>query len=141
MGLITKEKNKDRQNIQNRQSSKAFGKMAKAKTKKGAPEHYLQVDCIRFFRETYPNYIIFSTNNEACYRRKDYWKDSGLLVGVSDCVAILPKAVIFLELKSDKGRQRPDQKHFEDKLAELGYRYYIIRTLEEFKDAIKENIE
>lgn len=98
-------------------------------------EHDLQVLCVRWFRNTYPNYIIFSTNNE-CTRGKQYWKDSGMLDGVSDLVIVIPNKIIWIELKSDIGRQRPDQKHFEDKIKGLGFEYYIVRSLEEFKKII-----
>lgn len=103
--------------------------------RKQHPEHWLQVDCVRWFRDQFKNYVIFSTNNE-CTRGKQYWKDSGMLVGVSDLVVVLPNSVLWVELKSDTGRQRPDQKHFEDKITTLGFQYHVCRTLEQFKEVV-----
>lgn len=115
------------------------GEGKKKPVKKRHIEHFLQVDCVRWFRDNYPNYIIFSTNNE-CTRGKQYWKDSGMLVGVSDLVIVLPNNVLWIELKSDVGRQRPDQKHFEDKINGLGFEYYVCRTIDEFKNFINYHI-
>lgn len=118
-----------------------IGKPIKKKpVKKRHIEHDLQVNCVRWFRDNYPNYIIFSTNNE-CTRGKQYWKDSGMLVGVSDLVIVVPNNVLWIELKSDTGRQRPDQKHFEDKVKGLGFEYYVCRSIDEFKQIIKQEFE
>ena len=64
-------------------------------------------------------------------------KATGLLSGVSDTVIILPtKDLIFVEFKTDIGKQSPAQKDFEKRVTNLGYKYFIIRTFYEFKKII-----
>lgn len=103
-------------------------------------EHNIQKSIIRWFKREYPEYILFSTNNEACYTRKTYFAEAGMLTGVSDLVVVLPSKVIFVELKTSDGRQSPNQKDFEIKITSLGYNYYIIRSLNDFKELIKNNL-
>jgi hypothetical protein len=64
-------------------------------------------------------------------------KATGLLKGASDLIVILPnKKLIFVELKMPKGVQSIEQKDFESRVILLGFEYYIIRSLEEFKGLI-----
>ena len=64
-------------------------------------------------------------------------KATGLLSGVADTVVILPtKDLIFVEFKTDIGKQSPAQKDFEKRVTNLGYKYFIIRTFDEFKKII-----
>lgn len=102
-------------------------------------EHIIQKSIVRWFRKEYPEYIIFSTNNEACYRNS-YFLESGVLQGVSDLVVILPNKVLFVELKTERGKQSKSQKEFEVKINSIGYEYYIIRSLEDFKELIMSNL-
>lgn len=102
-------------------------------------EHIIQKSIVRWFKKEFPEYIIFSTNNEACYRNS-YYLEGGVLQGVSDLVVILPNKIIFVELKAERGKQSKSQKEFELKLKSIGYEYYIIRSLENFKDLIMSNL-
>lgn len=64
-------------------------------------------------------------------------KATGLLPGVSDTVIILPtKDLIFVEFKTDIGKQSPAQKDFEKRVTDLAYKYFVIRSLSEFKELI-----
>lgn len=64
-------------------------------------------------------------------------KATGLLKGASDLIVILPsKKLIFVELKMPKGIQSIEQKDFQSRVILLGFEYYIIRSLEEFKELI-----
>lgn len=103
-------------------------------------EHNIQKSVVRWFKREYPNYLIFSTNNEACYTRKTYFTEAGMLTGVSDLVVVLPSKIIFVELKTTKGVQSKKQKDFETKIKYLNFDYYIIRSLEEFQELIKNNL-
>ena len=44
---------------------------------------------------------------------------------------------MFIELKNEVGKQRESQKDFETLVQKLGFDYYLIRTLEEFKTIIE----
>lgn len=103
-------------------------------------EHNIQKSIVRYFRKEYPNYIIFSTNNEACYNNS-YFLESGVLQGVSDLVIVLPNKVLFVELKTEKGVQSKNQKEFQSKLISLGYEYFLIRSLAEFQELINSILE
>ena len=63
-----------------------------------------------------------------------------MLKGVSDTIVILPNKVVFIEFKSSKSYQRPEQRDFENKVSILGFSYYVCRSLEQFKDIISSNI-
>ena len=109
-------------------------------------ESKLQSECYIWYNNTYclkqqknrgmmfsiPNEL--GTNNALTTMLS---KATGLLSGVSDTVIILPtKDLIFVEFKTDIGKQSPAQKDFEKRVTNLGYKYFIIRTFDEFKKII-----
>jgi hypothetical protein len=65
-------------------------------------------------------------------------KATGLVAGVSDLIIVQPDRVIFLELKDTNGRQSNEQKSFQEKVTALGFEYWLIRSLEEFKAKLAE---
>lgn len=78
---------------------------------------------------------------------KEYLKKTGWFVfhirqgkhcykGVSDDIGIREGQVVFLEFKTDKGKQSAEQILFEYQVKEHGGKYVILRSLE---DAIKLN--
>lgn len=81
-----------------------------------------------------PQCIIFSVPNESSNKREMMFKKSiGLVSGVSDMIVILPGKVLFVEIKTKVGRQSDKQKVFEETVTKLGFRYVLVRSLEEFK--------
>lgn len=65
----------------------------------------------------------------------------GVRSGVSDLIVLLKEKVLFIELKNEVGKQRENQKDFETLVQKLGFNYYLIRTLEEFKTIIENEIK
>lgn len=63
-------------------------------------------------------------------------KATGLLVGVSDTVVMIPNKVLFIEFKTPTGRQSDSQVDFQKTTENLGHQYHIIRSLEQFKKLI-----
>jgi hypothetical protein len=57
--------------------------------------------------------------------------------GVSDLIVVLNGKTIFIELKTEIGIQSQKQKDFESKIKELNQEYYLIRSLEQFKNEIE----
>ena len=110
------------------------------KKKKENPEYNLQCTCVDWFKYTYPDNLIFSVPNEATHRNSTYYSKSGTLKGTSDLVVILPNKVLFIEMKSEKGYQRLEQKDFQTKIENLNQKYYICRSLEEFKHIINNEL-
>lgn len=59
----------------------------------------------------------------------------GTLHGVSDLIILLPNArSVFVEMKTEKGRQSEHQKNFEKVVSNLGFDYLVWRSID---DAIK----
>lgn len=100
----------------------------------------IQKSCVLWFRNTYPECVIFSVPNEACYRRKNYFETLGMLSGVSDTIVIIPNKVLFIEFKTLKSYQCKEQKNFENRCLKLGFSYYVCRSLEQFKDIISSEL-
>lgn len=62
----------------------------------------------------------------------------GVKAGVPDLQIILPgPKFIYVEVKDHKGVQSPKQKEFEAYCKEMGIPYYLVRSLDEFKDVLK----
>lgn len=54
--------------------------------------------------------------------------------GTADLLAILPQGrVLWIETKTEVGRQRPEQKNFENTVTKLGHTYIIARSVEDVK--------
>ncbi len=57
--------------------------------------------------------------------------------GTADYIVIMPNRVIFLELKSDVGKQSKEQKEFQGKVEEQGALYYVVRSVDEVMEVIE----
>lgn len=104
-------------------------------------EYSLQQGCVKWMRLQYPNYLCFSCPMEATYRNKTYFANIGAMAGVSDLIVVLPNKILFIEMKSKTGRQSIEQKQFQQHVTELGFEYHIIRSFDEFKSLIENNIK
>ena len=104
-------------------------------------EAKIQQEIVVFFRNNYQRLnkgIILSVPNE---RKGGYMamKDlllTGLLSGVSDLIVVLPLEVLFIEVKNEIGKQSDKQIKFQSQVENLGYKYYLVRTLKEFKEIV-----
>jgi len=47
---------------------------------------------------------------------------------------------VFCEFKDEKGRQSERQIEFEQRVNKLGFEYWIVRSLEQFKELVQCNI-
>lgn len=95
----------------------------------------IQQKIVVWFRKNFKNDLIFSVPNE----RTSGWNRMiaiGMLPGVSDLIVVTKEKVLFVEVKDHKGVQRPNQVIFEEKIKKLGYEYYLVRSLDEFKQII-----
>ncbi len=54
----------------------------------------------------------------------------GLFSGVSDLVVLLYKRPVFVEVKTPKEKQSPNQKKFQAMVEKLGFEYYVWRDVE-----------
>lgn len=80
------------------------------------------------------NNIIFSVPNEGKSAKEQMFKKAtGLMSGVSDLICINNGEVIFIECKDLKGKQSEKQKDFQKTIELQGFKYHLVRSLEEFK--------
>ena len=69
------------------------------------------------------------------------YKNTGLKKGVADTHILFPNGkIIFVEFKTPTGTQRPEQKEFQLQVEALGFKYYIVRSVEQFKEIIKSEL-
>ncbi len=64
-------------------------------------------------------------------------KKMGLRSGVSDLVAFPKGRVVFLEVKTPKGRLSKNQREFRDIVLALGLEYYVVRSVDEAALAVQ----
>jgi hypothetical protein len=105
-------------------------------------EDSLQEAIIRYFRLQYPEryYRLFSNHNNAeSGRQGAKAKRMGRVAGVADLTYLTENGVIFIELKTDKGRQRKEQREFQKVVEGLGIRYVILRSISEAVEFFKNN--
>lgn len=62
--------------------------------------------------------------------------DMGLINGVADFVIVTQSKTIFVELKTEKGRQSDFQKLFQKWCEKNDIKYFIIRNVVEFKSVL-----
>ena len=103
-------------------------------------ESKIQQEIVIWFRNNYClktsnlKCTIFSVPNERNNKKEMmFMKATGLLSGVSDLICVIPNKVLFIECKDEKGRQQPNQIEFEKTVTDLGLKYYLVRSLDEFK--------
>lgn len=105
-------------------------------------EAQIQNEIVKFFHNTYclkhhnPRCCIFSCPNELAGNNKIATmqaKATGLMAGVSDLIVLLPNVALFVEVKTTEGRQSDKQKDFESIVTGLGFKYFLVRSLEDFQ--------
>jgi len=68
--------------------------------------------------------------------------NTGFTPGVSDTIIVAPGGItLYIEFKTKIGRQSDEQIEFERRVTMLGHRYYLVRSLEEFKSIIDVTIK
>jgi hypothetical protein len=102
-------------------------------------EHRLQCACVRWFRLAYPqhHHNLFAVPNGG-YRTPSTAakiKAEGALPGVSDLILLIARGDyhgLLIELKTDKGRQSEAQREWQRLIEADGYKYVVVRSIEEF---------
>ena len=92
-------------------------------------EYDIQCEIINYCRLN--KILCFAVPNEATRNNSKYIK-SGVLSGVSDLILVIDK-VSFVEVKNRSGKQSEKQKEFQNKVELLGFKYYLVRSLDDFK--------
>jgi hypothetical protein len=80
---------------------------------------------------------LFAINNNSVSRIKGAMNRSmGVIPGVADMCLLIQGGVVWIEWKTEDGRQSPDQRMFEALVSKLGHRYFIVRSDLEFREII-----
>lgn len=111
-------------------------------------EHKLQVSMMNWFRLQYPSmhHNLFAIPNggrrDAITGRR--LKEEGVLAGVSDLIFLKRNrhyGALLIETKTRKGTQRNSQKEWESKITEDGYKYVVVRSLDEFIKVVNDYLK
>lgn len=97
-------------------------------------ESQLQQQMVIEFRNNYKG-LIFSVPNGGSRNpiEAKNLKLTGSLAGVSDLIVIQQNRIIFVEVKIEKEIQSDLQIKFQNNVELLGFYYFLVRSLEEFK--------
>lgn len=101
-------------------------------------EAKIQQEIVVYFNNNYclkhhqPRELIFHVANENQHRLLNI----GVLPGVADLVLTFRGQVLFVEVKAPGGKQRPKQKDFQERVENLGFKYFIVEDLAQFKELI-----
>lgn len=101
-------------------------------------EESIQIVCVRWFREVFPQYVIFAVGNGGSRNKLEAanMKRAGILAGVSDLILVANKSILFIEMKTEKGKQTEYQKIFQKNVERLGFEYKICHSLQEFQKTV-----
>lgn len=101
-------------------------------------EREIQKLVVEWFRATYKDKgEIICVPNEVTHYSSNKWQAVGMRKGCSDLIIVLKGKVIFVELKTPQNKQSYEQVGFQRSVENLGYEYYVVRSLDEFIYVIK----
>lgn len=108
-------------------------------------ESKIQIQCKRWFDIQYKKYhkLLFAVPNGGGRSKIEakIMKGEGVEAGVADMILLLPSPLgyhaLCLEFKTAKGRQSDNQKIFQEAAEANGYKYVIVRSIEEFMKEVK----
>lgn len=101
-------------------------------------EREIQKLVVEWFRATYKDKgEIICVPNEVTHYSSNKWQAVGMRKGCSDLLVILKGKVIFVELKTPQNKQSYEQVGFQRSVENLGYEYYVVRSLDEFIYVLK----
>lgn len=111
-------------------------------------EDNLQKMCVRWFGYQYPDLALLLHHSPNGGKRNAAeaakFKAMGVRAGFPDLALYVARQGyygLFIELKTAKGRQSEHQKYYQCVLEEQGYRYEVVRSIEEFIDLINDYLK
>ena len=102
-------------------------------------ETHIQIQMVNWFRLQYPSYIIAAIPNGGRRNAVEakIMKGEGVLAGFSDLIVIAFNSILFVEVKTEKGKQSASQKKFQSDVERLGFQYSVCRSLQDFQLTIE----
>lgn len=121
-------------------------------------EHNIQCACVRWFNLQWPEYrgLLFAVPNGGARSKATAGKlkAEGVVPGVADLILLVPKRSsdnplilaptycgICIEMKTQKGRQSPEQIRWMERVAANGYKYAVCHSLEDFMAVVNEYLK
>lgn len=108
-------------------------------------EHLLQCACVQWFAYQWPQYdgLLFAVPNGGARSKATAGKlkAEGVTAGVADLLLLIPSQGfhgLAIEMKTEDGRQSPAQKAWQAKVEAMGYKYVVVRSLEQFISEIND---
>ena len=98
---------------------------------------YLHMFNIFVFETDVMDGLKFLNNQQSRLAFIQHHKNMGYVKGQPDLVAVMNGKVVFIELKTDKGRQSKEQKEVEQEIKKRGVDYIVIRSLEDLQSYIR----
>lgn len=111
-------------------------------------EHRLQCACVRWFAYQHPELsgLLFAVPNGGARSKATagMLKAEGVVAGVADLLLLVPRVMfgvtechgLCVEMKTTKGYQSPEQRVWQAKVEAEGYRYVVVRSLDQFIETI-----
>lgn len=98
----------------------------------------LQIELVALFRKL--GIPVFAVRNERNEGLSDANRSNkmGRTKGAPDLIAGLNGKSYWLELKTDKGKQSPEQKCFQLLAPKFGAKYLVVRSIDDVKEIIDE---
>lgn len=108
-------------------------------------EHRIQCAIVKWFYYAYPAYrggCMFAVPNggHRNIQTAARLKAEGVTSGVSDLLLLVPKREyhgLCVEVKTPVGRQSDNQKNWQRIIEAQGYKYCIVRSLDEFAELVR----
>ncbi len=94
------------------------------------------LDYLAYYKKTYPIFYFRANSGSVITQGGRVFK--GASAGTPDIILLVDSIFCGLECKTEKGKQSPAQKEAEQAIIAAGGKYFLIRSMEEIRDAIEE---
>ena len=121
------------------------------KHRHSSPEGRIQAECFAWFWNSYPRFrkCLFHVPNENDRADSNIIqgairKSLGVVAGVADFLFLVARGGyhgLCIEMKDERGTQKPAQKEWQDIIERQGYKYVLCRSLDSFKTIIEEYLK
>lgn len=118
-------------------------------------EHIIQSACVQWFNLQHRELrgLLFAVPNGGARSKATAGKlkAEGVVAGVADLILLVPRCfkahddegwyntvhALCIEMKTPVGHQSPEQKEWQRLIEEHGYKYAVVRSLDEFIDVVE----